>query len=302
MTGRLDAPLKVAGRAKYAVDHNFPGMVYGYVIASTIARGEVEAMEVTAAKSAPGVLAVYTPFDPLELRQPPPLMIPGNAWIPLQNREVAWYGQPVGFVVAETFEQARDAAMLVEVTYRSLPARTSLEDGLDTAEEPPELLGGAPATISVLADGVESIEDALGDSPVVVSGTYRTATQNHAAMEPHSAVAVWEAGGLTLYSGNQGSNYVAQELAGALGLDNSQVHVVNPFVGGAFGGKGRTSIPAYLAGAAARALGRPVKASLAREQVFTATANRPATLQKISLGADRDATAASVDSVARTAA
>ncbi|GHF48693.1 xanthine dehydrogenase YagR molybdenum-binding subunit [Amycolatopsis bartoniae] len=290
MTGRLDAPLKVAGRAKYAVDHNFPGMVYGYVVTSTIARGEVEAMEVTAAKSAPGVLAVYTPFDPLELHQPPPLMIPGEAWIPLRNRDVAWYGQPIGFVVAETFEQARDAAMLIEVSYRSLPASTSLEDGLDTAEEAPELLGGAPASISVLADGVESIEDALADSTVVVSETYRTATQNHAAMEPHSAVAVWEAGELTLYSGNQGSNLVAVELSGALGLDSSQVHVVNPFVGGAFGGKGRTSVPAFLAAAAARALGRPVKAALAREQVFTATATRPATVQKISLGADRDGT------------
>ncbi|GAA5159344.1 MULTISPECIES: xanthine dehydrogenase family protein molybdopterin-binding subunit [Amycolatopsis] len=290
MTGRLDAPLKVAGRAKYAADNNFPGMVYGCVVTSTVARAEIEAMDVTAAKSAPGVLAVYTPFDPLELQTPPPMPIPGDAWLPLRNRDVEWYGQPIGFVVAETFEQARDASMLVEVTYRQLPARTSLEDHLDDAEDPPELLGGAEPVVTVLADGVESIEDALADSPVVVSATYRTATQNHAAMEPHSAVAVWEDGVLTVYSGNQGSNLLAYELSGALGLEPAQVHVVNPFVGGAFGGKGRTSVPGFLAAAAARALNRPVKATLTREQVFTATATRPATLQEISLGADRDGT------------
>ena len=125
---------------------------------------------------------------------------------------------------------------------------------------------------------------------MVVEATYSTATQNHAAMEPHSAVAVWDSGGLTVYSGNQGSNLQAAELAGALDIDPSSVHAVNPFVGGAFGGKGRTSAPAFLAAAAARALGRPVKAALSREQVFTATAGRAATVQTIALGADTDGT------------
>src|SRR5919199_1761178 len=84
-------------------------------------------------------------------------------------------------------------------------------------------------------------------------------------------------GGLVLYSGNQGSDVQAAELATALGADPSSVHAVNPFVGGAFGGKGRTSVPAFLAAAAARALGRPIKAALSREQGFTATATRAET-------------------------
>ncbi|NKQ54719.1 xanthine dehydrogenase family protein molybdopterin-binding subunit [Amycolatopsis sp. K13G38] len=289
MTPRLDGPLKVAGRAKYGLDNNFPGMAFGYVVLSTIANGEIEAMDVTAAKSAPGVLGVYSPFDPLDLR-PTSTPLMGDTWVPLQDREVAYYGQPIGFVVAETFEQARDASMLIEVSYHERPALTSLEDGLATAEDAPPGRDGSPPALEVLAPGVESFEDALAASPVVVEATYRTAAQNHAAMEPHSAVAVPEGDGVTVYTGNQGSTLMAGELAGALALEPSAVHVLNPFVGGAFGGKGRTSIPAFLAAAAARALGRPVKAALAREQVFTATANRPATVQKMTLGADAHGT------------
>ncbi|MGH3494484.1 MAG: xanthine dehydrogenase family protein molybdopterin-binding subunit, partial [Sciscionella sp.] len=289
MTSRLDGPLKVTGKAKYGADHNLPGMAYGYVVLSTIANGEIESMDVTAARGAAGVLGVYTPFDPLELRTPATPML-GETWVPLQDKEVAYYGQPIGFVVAETFEQAREAASLVGVSYHVRPALTSLQDGMAAAEDAPSIMDGSPAALEILAPGVESIEDALAQSPVVVDATYTTASQNHAAMEPHSAVAVWSSGGLTVHSGTQGSNMQVTELAAALDVDPSSIHAVNPFVGGAFGGKGRTSITAFLAAAAARVLGRGVKAVLSREQVFTATANRAATVQRISLGALSDGT------------
>jgi xanthine dehydrogenase YagR molybdenum-binding subunit len=290
VTSRLDGPPKVTGRAKYGADHNFPGMVYGYVVLSTIAHGEIEAMDVTAAKSAPGVIGVYSPFDPLILRTPSTDFF-GETWVPLQDKEVSYYGQPIGFVVAETFEQARDAAMLVEVSYHQRPALTSLAEGLASAEEPPSTgPREEPSSMEFLAEDVESIEDALAASPVVVDATYSTATQHHTQMEPHSAVAVWDSGELTVYSGNQGANLQVTELAGALNLDESSVRALNPFVGGAFGGKARTSTPAFLAAAAAKVLDRPVKVALSREQVFTATAGRAATVQKLSLGADTDGT------------
>ncbi|WP_031466280.1 xanthine dehydrogenase family protein molybdopterin-binding subunit [Sciscionella sediminilitoris] len=292
MIARLDAAPKVTGQARYAVDHNFPGMVYGYLVLSTIANGELAAMEVAAAREAPGVLRVYTPFEPLELHTPISQML-GESWVPLQDKEIAYYGQPIGFVVAETFEAARDAASLIEVSYTERPALTSFRDGLATAEDGKTGPRGAPSQ-SVLAEGVESIEDALAASEVTVDATYETASQNHAAMEPHSAVAVWNADGLTVYTGNQGSHGPADELAQALNIEHSAVRVVNPYVGGAFGGKGRTSTPAFLAAAAARDLGCPVKAALTREQVFTATANRPATVQRISLGAREDGTLVAV--------
>jgi xanthine dehydrogenase YagR molybdenum-binding subunit len=287
MTSRVDGPLKVTGQARYGADNNPPGMAYGYVVVSTIANGVIPAMDTSAAESAPGVIGVYTPFDPLDLH---PVSTPtyGETWVPLQDKEVSYYGQPIGLVVAETFEQARDAAMTVGVTYEERPAVTSLEEGLASADEVGAGLDGSASPQPVLAPEFESIEDALAASPVVVEATYRTAPQNHAAMEPHSAVAVWDANGLTVYSGNQGSDLQAMELGIALKLDPASVRAINPFVGGAFGGKGRTSTPAFLAAAAARALDRPVKVALTREQVFTATANRPATVQHMSLGAASD--------------
>jgi xanthine dehydrogenase YagR molybdenum-binding subunit len=287
MTSRVDGPLKVTGRATYGADNNPDGMVHGYVVLSTIANGEIRHIDTTTAKSEPGVLGVYSPFDPLELR-PGTTPVFGETWVPLQDNKVNYYGQPIGLVVADTFEHARDAAMTIEVTYDEQPARTSLSEGLATAEDAPPNRDGSPSTHSILADGVESIEDALSASPVVVEATYSTAAQNHAAMEPHSAVAVWDGGELTVYSGNQGANLQAMELASALEVDLSKVRAVNPFVGGGFGGKGRTSAPAFLAAAAARALDRPVKIALSREQVFTATANRAATVQKLALGATQD--------------
>ncbi|HEY3610981.1 MAG TPA: xanthine dehydrogenase family protein molybdopterin-binding subunit [Pseudonocardiaceae bacterium] len=287
MTSRVDGPLKVTGRAKYGADNNFPGMAHGYLVVSTIANGEIEAMDVTAAKSAPGVLGVYSPFDPLDLRTASTPIF-GDTWVPLQTKEVAYYGQPIGFVVAETYEQARDAAMTVAVAYHQRPALTSLTDGLASAEDAPEARDGAPATLEVLAPGVTSIEDVLAESPVVVEATYTTAPQNHAAMEPHSAVAVWDSDGLTVYSGSQGTNLQVMELSIALDAEPGSVRSINPFVGGAFGGKARTSVAAFLAAAAARTLNRPVKVVLSREQVFTATANRAATVQKITLGAAAD--------------
>ncbi|AIJ23158.1 aldehyde oxidase and xanthine dehydrogenase, a/b hammerhead [Amycolatopsis methanolica 239] len=219
MPTRLDAPLKVTGGAKYGVDHNFPGMVYGYIVVSTIAHGEIESMDVTAAKSAPGVLGVYSPFDPRALNQATTPMF-GETWVPLRDRQVTYVGQPIGFVVAETFEQARAA-------YRELPPLTSLEDGLATAIEASPGHVDAPPTLSVLEDAVESIKDAIAAGPVVVDATYRTASQNHTPMEPHSAVAVWADDTLTVYSGNQGAHLQAMALAMALGLDPAAVRAVN---------------------------------------------------------------------------
>jgi xanthine dehydrogenase YagR molybdenum-binding subunit len=293
MTGRVEGPLKVTGRAKYGADHNLAGMVYGYIVLSTVANGELRSMHTTTAKSGPGVLGVYSPFDPLELRPSKNPMF-GETWVPLQDKRVNYYGQPIGLVVADTFEHARDAAMAITVDYDEKPALTSLEDGLATAEDAPPGRDGSPSTHAILAAGVESIEDAFAASPVVVQETYSTATQNHAAMEPHSAVAVWDGGNLTVYSGNQAGNLQAMELASALDVPESSVRAINPFVGGAFGGKARASAPAFLAAASARALDRPVKVALTREQVFTATATRAATVQKIGLGADRDGTLVAV--------
>ncbi|MGP4014549.1 xanthine dehydrogenase family protein molybdopterin-binding subunit [Saccharopolyspora sp. 5N708] len=282
---RVDGPLKVTGAAKYSSDHNFPGLVYGHAVVSTTGNAAIRAMDVSGALSAHGVLAVYTPFDTLKLLPGPgPL---GQMWLPLQDREVGHQGQIIGLVVAESLEQARDAAAKVQVDYEHRPVAASFEAGVATAETP-EVWDFQPAVLDFLADGVESIEQAVAASEHIFSASYTTPFQGHAAMEPHSAVARWEDGTLTVYTGNQGVGLVVADLAAALGLDESRIHGISPFTGGSFGGKFFTGAHTYLAAAAARALGRPVKVVLTREQVFSGTMLRSATAQRIWLGAESD--------------
>jgi xanthine dehydrogenase YagR molybdenum-binding subunit len=276
---RVDGRLKVTGGARYSADHWVDRLAYAHVVLSTVARGSIRSMNVDAASRAPGVLAVYTPFNPLRLYA----ASRGETYAPLQDRDVRFRGQVIGLVVAGTLEQARDAAALVSTEYDLAPARTSLAAGMP----------GVPATGSalpdpVLAPGVPSIDDALRSSAVTVDVTVTQQPQSHIAMEPHSTTAVWQDDHVTVYSGCQGPANYAATLAERLGVNVANIRVISPFVGGGFGSRVPTWGDGMLAAAAARALGRPVKLTLTREQVFVLAGHRPTIEQRVRLGASRD--------------
>ncbi|HEX2298031.1 MAG TPA: xanthine dehydrogenase family protein molybdopterin-binding subunit, partial [Pseudonocardiaceae bacterium] len=237
-----------------------------------------------AAERSPGVIAVYTPFRPLRLSNTSNPLAP--SWVPLQDTEVRHHGQIIGFVVAETFEQARDAAALVQVTYDARPPVASFEDNISHATVPEPQFHG-PAIADVLAAGVDSIDAALAAAEVTVSASYSQPIKLHNPMEPHSTVAEWRNGSVTVYSGAQNPMGHAQAIAQAVGLDPASVHVISPYVGGAFGNKAQTWGHAVLAVAAARDLDRPVRAVLTREQMFTVTGHRSTVAQTVALGATR---------------
>jgi xanthine dehydrogenase YagR molybdenum-binding subunit len=203
---------------------------------------------------------------------------------------VRYYGQAIGLVIAETFEQARDAAALVDTRYDARPAGSSCTAGLAGAAPPPS---GSPAT-DVLAPGVGSIDEALTGSQVRISATYTTPEHNHNAMEPHPTVASWTGDHLTIHTATQGVLLVVARLANALGVDAAKIHVLNPYVGGGFGNKWGIWAHTPLTAAAARAPGRPVKTMLTREQAFTVVVHRPASSQTVCLGAARDDSASPV--------
>ena len=278
---RVEAHLKVTGAAIYAADN--AATAYGYLVTSTIPLGTVTAMDTTAAGKAPGVLAVYTPFNPLKLFSYGDNSTDETAPA-LQDNGIRYHGQVIGMVVAETFEQARDAASLVTATYQPARASVTFEDGVATATPT------SNPVAEVLAPGVTSIDAALASSAVTVSGVYTTPHQHHNAMEPHTAVASWTGDRLTLYTATQGVVSVASHIARALGVDQAKVHVINPYVGGAFGGKIGNWAHMPLTAAAARALGRPVKTVLTREQTFAVTGHRPPSHQTVTLGAGKDGT------------
>ncbi|MEV6236184.1 xanthine dehydrogenase family protein molybdopterin-binding subunit [Lentzea sp. NPDC051838] len=262
---RVDGRIKVTGATPYAADTKIPGVTYGYLVTSTIGRGQVTSMDTSAALASPGVLAVYTPFNPLKLfayvQEQNDERFP-----PLQDKEVRFFGQAVGFVVAETFEQARDAAGLITATYQQQPPVTEFPGlTLQKFEEVEEVKG-----IQTLGD-------------ITFTQTYTTPFQHHCAMEPHATVATWNGDHLTVYSVSQGALLVQRRLSETLGIDAAKIHVLSPHVGGGFGGKWGNWAQVPLACAASRALGRPVKAVLTREQVFLMAGHRPKTKQTLQM-------------------
>ena len=282
---RIDGRIKVTGAARYSADYPVGDLANGYLLLSTIGRGTIRALDTAAAQHSPGVLAVYTHANPLPLFGGAESGV-GYNWLPLQDDQVRHHGQIVGLVVAETFEQARDAAALVRVDYAAVPPRASLRDGIPGATLPDDV-NGEPALLDLLADGVASIDEALGASDVLVTGTFTQPIEYHSAMEPHAAIAVWRDGYLTLYSGAQAPQLAAGTIAATIGVDPSRVHLLSPHVGGGFGNKILTWGHPLLAAVAAKALGRPVRIVLTREQTFGVTGHRSAMSQTVSLGAGR---------------
>jgi xanthine dehydrogenase YagR molybdenum-binding subunit len=287
---RVDGKLKVTGRARYSGDHSLPDLCYGYLLQSSIAKGKIESMDVTAAQNSPGILAIYTPFNPLKIYSPAQAgeegAISGDVLPLLQDPTVDYFGQTIGLVVAETFEQARDAARLVKTEYRTQPAIVELQAGLSEAYAP-KSVGGMGATVSVLGDGVTSIDEALHGAEVLISATYNSPIEHHNPMEPHATTATWNGDRLTIYDASQWVQGQQRNLAAVLGIDEANVRVLCPFVGGGFGSKGSMWMHSPLTAAAARMLNRPVKTVLTREQMYTGVGHRPAVRQIVTLGATK---------------
>ena len=285
---RVDARLKVTGAAQYSGDYPAAGLTYAHVVTSTIGKGTVTRIDAAAALAAPGVLRVYTAPDPRLKLYPPAEAFRGlvEGYAPLQDADVHFHGQVIAMVVAESVEQARDAAAMISATYAAQPPRTSL------ADEPHVPVGasvaGEPSDVTILAPGVASIDAALAAADVVVRASFHQPVQHHAAMEPHTVLAVWNGDRLTVYAGAQIPAAYALVLSQRLGVLPQDVRLIGRYVGGGFGARVTQWSDAPLAAAAARELGRPVKLTLTREQMFTLVGHRPQVSQTVRLGASRD--------------
>jgi xanthine dehydrogenase YagR molybdenum-binding subunit len=285
---RLDGPLKVTGALRYSGDQQPANLAYGFLLTSTVARGEIRMMDVSEAEKAPGVLAVYTPFNSLKLYHGLTQAEGANSGEiepPLQNNKIRYYGQIIGLIVAESFEQGRDAAVLVKVAYAPEQPVTTWEAGLKYAF-PPGAVDGQPPKVAILADGVSSIDDVIQKAGIVVDQTYTEPIYHHNPMEPHATTAVWQGNRLTTYDATQFVPGQQRNVAAILGVNGDDVRVICPFIGGGFGSKQAVWTHSPLTAAAARALNRPIKTILTREQMFTLTGHRPALIQEISLAAN----------------
>ncbi len=199
----------------------------------------------------------------------------------LGGPEIEHYHQAIAVVVAETFEQARAAAQLVRGRLRPRRTARSISRRQRTPRRRPPKpgVGGPPDT------AVGDFAGAFAAAPVQLDATYTTPDQAHAMMEPHASMAAWDGDKLTLWTSNQMIDWRTGDLAKTLGIPKENVRLISPFIGGGFGGKLFLRADALLAALGARAAGRPVKVALQRPLMFNNTTHRPATIQRIRIGA-----------------
>ncbi|HVF94118.1 MAG TPA: molybdopterin cofactor-binding domain-containing protein, partial [Sphingomonas sp.] len=276
---RIDGPLKVSGGATYAAEYAAENLAYGYLVRTTVGAGKVEALDIAKVRALPGVIDVITDYD-VFLRNP---QQGGETEAPTQGVEtVAYHGEIIAIVVAESYEAARDAAHQLPVSYSAGAGRFDFDAVKGEAEKPGE--DGATPAHSDIGD----LDAAMAAAVFSVDSTYTTPSQNSAAMEPHASLAMWEGDSLTLYGAYQMPSSDKLQLAAALGVDADKVRIVAAYVGGGFGSKLGIAPESVAAAVAAKRLGRPVKAVMARQQVFDATVRRSNTEQRLRLAADVD--------------
>jgi xanthine dehydrogenase YagR molybdenum-binding subunit len=279
-TDRIDGPLKTTGTAPYAYEHHdvVPNQAYGYVVGAAVAKGRIASMDLKDAKAAPGVLAIVTAENAGKLGKGK-----FNTAKLLGGPDIEHYHQAIAVVVAETFEQATAAAQLVHVNYVRANGAFDLAAAKDSAVPPPTVeFSGPPDT------AVGDFAGAFAAAPVQLDATYTTPDQSQAMMEPHASIAAWDGDKLTLWTSNQLIDWSTTDLATTLGIAKEKVRLISPFIGGGFGGKLWLRTDALLAALGARAARRPVKVVLPRPFMFNNTTHRPATIQRIRIGATRD--------------
>jgi xanthine dehydrogenase YagR molybdenum-binding subunit len=281
-TDRIDGPLKTTGAAPYAYERHdvVANQAYGFIVGSAVAKGRIVHMDTRDAKAAPGVLAVVTTLD---LPQALPLSQMNIAHL-FGGPDVAHYHQAIAVVVAETFEQARAAAALVRTEYARAKGRYDLAALAPTA--PFEPSGRGPDAKDI--DRVGDFAAAFDAAPVKIDQSYTTPGESHAMMEPFATIAAWEGEKLTVWTSNQMIAWNKRDLAKTLSLKPENVRVDSPFIGGGFGGKLFVRADAVLAALGAKAAGRPVKLAMQRPLMINNATHRPATIQRIKLGAARD--------------
>jgi xanthine dehydrogenase YagR molybdenum-binding subunit len=291
---RIEGPQKVTGTAPYAYEHHVENPLYLNPLHSDVARGRVARVDASDAEALPGVIAV------ISHQNAPTLADTRDRELSiLQSDDISFRGQYIGAVVAETFEVARHAASLVGISYDEQTHDAAFSPDRDDLYTPDRLNAGFPTDTE---EG--DVDGALSSAAVTLDETYSTPLEHNNPMEPHTSVALWEAGDLTLYESTQGAHTTRRTIARLFGLDRERVRVVALHVGGGFGSKGLPHANTVLAVMAAHVVeGRPIKFALTRQQMFSCVGYRTPTVQRIRLGADENGslTATSHEVVEQTA-
>ena len=289
---RVDGRDKVTGRAKYAAEYNqLPGLVHAVIKTSDVAKGRITGFDTTAAMKQPGVLAILTYQNIPKLARTPNDAEGKKAigapmgYLPLTDDQIHYAGQPVAVVVADTLERAQYAAALLKVQVAAEKPIASYEDPKAQLFDPEKIQDGKAASHVKRGDA----QAAFAAAPIQLTHKYTHAINHHNPMEPGATTAHWEAPDrLTIYESTQGVTRTQKSVSTMLGLSAEQVRVVTKYLGGGFGCKGSAWPHTILTVQAAKAVGRPVKLSLTRPQMFTGMGHREDQTQTLSLGATKE--------------
>ncbi|CAN5167351.1 xanthine dehydrogenase family protein molybdopterin-binding subunit [soil metagenome] len=281
---RVDGWAKVTGGAAYSYEIQEVGQpLYGFIVGATIGKGRAVQIDAAAAKASPGVVLVMTHEDtPPQAEYGAPAEAPNHLYKAkpvMRGDAVRFFGDPVAFVVADSFENARAAAALVSVRYE-------VEEGIYDFEAN---LADAYKTNSPTADSaIGDFDGAFAAAPIQLDETYSTPPQIHAQMEPHASLATWNGDKLILFTSTQLLKAAQRSFAETLLMPRENVRIVSRYIGGGFGGKLAVGPDAVLSAMASKILGRPVKTAMTRQQMFAMSGHRPQTLQRVRLGAEAD--------------
>jgi xanthine dehydrogenase YagR molybdenum-binding subunit len=285
---RLDGPLKVQGKVPFAAEYPLEGMLYAAILFSPISKGRVTTLDTTEAEAAPGVIEMMTHRNAPRMA-PMPLFLTsnkafgGNDLPVMQDDRIYWNGEPIAVVLAETQEQADHAVSLIHATYQADPAITVYADAKAKGTAPGMFMG------QPLRREIGDAEKALTAADHRVDHVYTTPRHSHNAIELHAVTAAWQGDQLRVHDASQAVAHAAWSLAQMFGIDEEQVHVSSPFVGGGFGGKALWPHQ-VLAAAAAKLTRRPVRLMLSREGVYRIVGGRTITEQRVAIGAQADGT------------
>jgi len=297
---RTDGWAKVSGAAHYTAEHHVEGLTHAVLVTSTIPSGRVLRIDDSAARDVPGLLLVMTPQNAMRLpketkdgKLQPPI---GRRLTLLQEDEVYYNNQPIAVVVADTFEHAREAAARLRIEYERKDAVLDFEQAKESLHAPEKVLTeDADTKRGDLADGLLA-------ASVRLDASYTTPIEHHNPLETHATIAEWKGDKLTIHESTQYMKGVQRIMAAIFGIPPENVTAICPYTGGGFGSKGSVWSHAPLTAMAAKMLGRPVKLSLDRNNMFGPVGQRPNTEQRFRLGAldDGRLLASSHDTIAYT--
>lgn len=288
---RLEGHLKVTGSAKYAGEYEAEDLLYGYVVNSKITKGKIKSIDTSEAKKLPGVVEIFThenkpstawfDFKYADMDAPP-----GTVFKPLNDNEIRYNGQPIGLVVAETFEMARYAATKIKFIYQEDEKfETDLKTNLEKSRNPKKGLASMLKPPPPKPQG--DFEKEYENSHIKIDSHFSHGTEHHNPMEMYASTVIYEGKDkLKIYDKTQGTINSQMYVANVFGLKMKNVQVISPFVGGGFGSGLRPQHQLFMAVMASLALKRNVRVTLDRAQMYM-IGHRPPTLQHTKFGADK---------------